>query len=398
MRTLALHILGVAMLVALPCLAQAQTFTVLYAFQNPPDGTNPFAGLIRDAAGNFYGTAETGGANCCGTIFKLSKTSKETVLYNFGGSKDGQSPTSALVRDSQGNFYGTTLGGGAYGVGTVFKLSASGKETVLHHFTGHADGATPRAGLIRDAKGNLYGATESGGRSNWGIVFKLNAAGKETVLHSFAGGSKDGAIPAGTLLRDESGSLYGTTGSGGDTACNAPYGCGTVFRLDTDGKLTLLHVFTGTGGDGAFPYAGLIRDAARNFYGTAEQGGDLSCAGGAGCGIVFKLSKTGKETLLYAFKAGNDGAFPEAPLIRDGKGNLYGTTWGGGSTGYGTVFKIDSTGHETMLHSFNWQTDGGQPLAPLFRDNAGNLYGTTSLDGSTGCGGYGCGTVFKLTP
>jgi len=383
---------------ALACWARGQTFTVVYAFQGQPDGTNPFAAVTLDAAGNLYGTAETGGAGCpnggCGAVFKISKSGTEKLLYSFTGGSDGSFPAGTLVRDAAGNFYSTTQQGGGSGRGTVFKLNATGKETVLYSFTGGADGGTPTAGLVLDTQGNLYGTTRAGGAADSGTVFKLDTSGKETVLYSFTGGA-DGAIPAAALIRDAAGNFYGTTATGGDTTCNAPYGCGTVFKIDANGTETVLHAFTGTGGDGSMPYSSLVRDSARNLYGTTANGGNLSCIPG-GCGTVFRVSNTGTEAVIYQFKTANEGAFPAAGLLRDAAGTLYGTTWGGGTFGYGTVFKVDKTGKETVLHSFNFATDGAQPLAPLVRDHAGNLYGTTSIDGGTACGGYGCGTVFKI--
>jgi len=230
-----------------------------------------------------------------------------------------------------------------------------------------------------------------------GVVFRLDPSGNETVLYSFKGGS-DGAIPQAGLVADSASNLYGVTTTGGDVSCNAPYGCGTIFRLSPTGKETVLHSFSGTNGDGAFPVGDLILDQQGTLYGTTESGGDPSCFGGAGCGTVFKMSKGGHLLITYRFKpTGGDGQFPEASLIRDAVGNLYGTTYQGGATGFGTAFKIDNAGHEAVLHSFNYLTDGAQPISSLVRDGTGTLYGTTLIDGGTGCGGLGCGTVFTLT-
>jgi uncharacterized repeat protein (TIGR03803 family) len=260
-----------------------------------------------------------------------------------------------LVRDSQGNLYGMTVFGGAYGYGTVFKLDTALKETVLYTFTGGADGGLPAAGLVRDTQGNLYGTTTRGGDlscnapDGCGVVFKLDTADKETVLYSFTGTGGDGAQPYSDLVRDTQGNLYGTTELGGDLTCNAPHGCGTAFKLDTTLKETVLHSFTGTGGDGGGPVEGLARDTKGNLYGTTVYGGDLSCVGGSfpGCGVVFKLDVTGKETVLHTFtKTGGDGTFPDAGLVLDANGNLYGTTSYGGELacgagiGCGTVFKL----------------------------------------------------------
>ena len=273
-----------------------------------------------------------------------------TVLHAFTGLSDGGFPSASLVRDTAGNLYGTTDTRGTYGNGVVFRLGTSGRETVLHSFTGGKDGADPEAGLVRDVAGNLYGTTRTGGAYGYGVVFKLDTTGKETVLHSFTGGA-DGANPNfgdPGLLRDVAGNLYGTTGAGGDLACRFVSaalaslgfpGCGVVFKLDTTGKETVLHRFTG-GADGADPATGLVRDTAGNLYGNTFGGGDLACGGGSGCGVVFKLDTTGKETVLHKFTGGKDGANPAGRLVRDSAGSLYGTTQSGGAFHNGVVFKL----------------------------------------------------------
>jgi uncharacterized repeat protein (TIGR03803 family) len=373
---LALQILLVATLVAAP-LAQAQTFTVLYSFTGGADGAYPVTGLIRDAAGNLYGTTSRGGASAYGAVFKLDATGNETVLHSFNYA-DGAYP-STLIRDAAGNLYGTTNQGGASGWGAVFKLDATGKYEVLYDFTGGADGAIPAEGLTRDPAGNLYGTTDFGGASGFGTVFKLDATGEETVLHSFH--HMGGAGPS-ALIRDAAGNLYGTTLFGG------AYRYGAVFKLDATGKYEVLYDFT-AGADGAYPAAGLIRDAAGNLYGTTSSGGPSAY------GTVFKLDTTGNETVLYDFTGVADGRIPAAGLTRDPAGNLYGTTEAGGASGFGTVFKLplNTTGNETVLHSFTGGADGAYPRADLIRDAAGNLYGTTEQGGA-----FGRGAVFKLTP
>jgi uncharacterized repeat protein (TIGR03803 family) len=235
--------------------------------------------LIRDASGNLYGTTPKGGAHGLGTVFKLATTGKETVLHSFAGyPTDGFGPFASLIRDASGNFYGTTFEGGVglcglrflpVGCGTIFKLDPTGNETILYSFPGRgANGSSPEAALTRDASGNLYGTTHGGGAFGAGVVFKLDTAGKETILHSFTGGA-DGGFPLSRLVRDSSGNLYGTTSDGGvfNSGACAGSGCGVVFKLATTGKETLLHSFTG-GADGTYLFAGLIRDASGNFYGT----------------------------------------------------------------------------------------------------------------------------------
>jgi uncharacterized repeat protein (TIGR03803 family) len=221
---------------------------------------------VRDAAGNLYGTTELGGTFDDGTVFRIDPSGAETVLYSFAGSSDGEWPTGGLVRDKKGNLYGTTELGGADNVGTVFMLDSAGQETVMHSFGAGSDGAIPFAGLAHDAAGNLYGATQSGGAHNYGAVFTISrATGQESVLYSFAGAPGDGSSPYATLVVDAKGNLYGTTWNGGANDD------GTVFKLDPAGDETLLHSFAGS--DGRQIYGGLVLDAAGNLYGTALLGG-----------------------------------------------------------------------------------------------------------------------------
>jgi uncharacterized repeat protein (TIGR03803 family) len=265
----------------------------------------------------------------CGTVFKVDQTGKETRLYEFIGGSDGANPFSALTRDSAGNLYGTASGGGASGFGVVFKLDTTGKQTVLHSFAGGSgDGQYPFAGVIRDAAGNLYGTTQNGGASNFGTVFKLDATGSLTLLYSFSGGADGGFPYYGRLVRDKGGNLYGTTFAGG------AFKFGTVFKLDTTGKETVLYSFAGPPGDGQFPYAGLVPDAAGNLYGTTNLGGAF------GTGTLFKVDKTGVETVLRHLAYASDGGYPYAGMIRDSGGNLYGVTSSGGPSFAGTVFKL----------------------------------------------------------
>ena len=355
-------------------------FTVLYAFTGGADGGNPNS-VILDAAGNIYGTAEAGGATGNGVVFKLDTSGHETVLYNFTGGADGGFPLSGVVPDSAGGMYGPTFGGGTSGAGVVFKLDKSGNETVLYTFTGGADGGKSN-GVIRDLQGNLYGTTSGGGQNGNGVVFRVDTSGNETTLYTFTGGADGGAPGSASgsgadLVRDPSGNLYGTTYSGG------PAGQGVVFQVDATGHETVLYGFP-PASDGKYLYGGVIRDAAGNLYGTTYQGG-LN-----GAGTVFKLDSTGHETILYAFTGGTDGSSPGNGVVRDAAGNLYGTTLGGGS-GSGVVFKVDTSGHETVLYTFTGGVDGGIPWAGVILGPAGNLYGTASLGGSANQG-----VVYKL--
>lgn len=359
--------------------AGAQTFKVLHSFKGNKDGGHADAGLVLDKQGNLYGTTSGDNSSYFGTVFKLTPSGKQTVLHNFTGRKDGGIPFSDLILDSAGNIYGTTSAGGTHNAGTVFKMSSTGHETVLHNFTGGADGGIPDAGVIRDSSGNLYGTASGGGTSGSGVVFMLDSAGKETVLYNFSGGT-DGLLPTAPLIQDTAGNFYGTTAEGGAS------GAGVIFKLDNAGTETVLYSFSG-GNDGAFPLAGLAQDSAGNFYGTALQGGP------ANNGTVFKLAKNGKFSVLHGFKSQRDGAFPHGGLVRDPAGNLYGTTLQGGKSGLGTVFKLSKTGKESIVHSFQGTKDGQDPLGTLIMDTAGNLYGTTD-----GGGASGWGTAFKLKP
>jgi uncharacterized repeat protein (TIGR03803 family) len=356
--------------------------TVLYSFKGGVDGGRPYSGVIRDSAGNLYGTTYYGGMANAGVVYKLSPTGQETVLYSFTGGPDGANPIAEVILDSAGNLYGTTYYGGTAGVssasgaGVVFKLDPSGQETVLYSFTGE-DGANPDAGVIRDAAGNLYGTTFFGGKGgNSGVVYKLDPAGVETVLHHFTGGA-DGGQPASGLVGDSAGNLYGTTSNGGAA------GYGVVYKLDSTGQTVLYH-FTGAA-DGANPEAGVIRDSDGNLYGTTYQGGT------AGVGVVYKLDLTGQETVLHSFTSAADGANPEAGIIRDSAGDFYGTTYQGGNSNLGIVYKLDPTGEETVAYNFKRGADGFNPTAGVILDSNGNLYGTTKNGGWAGRG-----IVYKL--
>jgi len=372
--------------------AQAQTFTVLYNFKGSPDGANPYAGLLQDTAGNLYGTTTVGGSSNDGTVFKVDTSGTETVLHAFSGA-DGISPYAGVIMDAKGNLYGTSANGGTgcsgTGCGTVFELTskAGGRwtETVLHKFTADPDGAYP-FGLIQDAKGNLYGATEVGGTTGvFGTVFKVSKAGKETVLHSFAGGPSDGAFPylAGVIM-DTKGNLYGDTFEGGDS----PYNGGVVYKLGKSGALTVLHSF-GDGEDGLLAIGTPAMDKQGNLYGATYRGGS------SGYGTVWKVSKKGKETVLYNFCSlsnCDDGEYPYAGVILDAQGNLYGVTTEGGVSNDGVVYELNTKGVLTVLHSFAG-SDGEFPTGGLILDAQGNLYGTAVYGGSDGSG-----TVWKLTP
>jgi uncharacterized repeat protein (TIGR03803 family) len=369
--------------------ASASNFRVLHNFGKGSDGANPTANLIN-VNGTFYGTTLRGGPNgClppgigCGTVFSLSPSGTESVLYNFSEQSDGHWPRADLI-DVRGTLYGTTLNGGAYNLGTVFRVTTTGTETVLYSFHGKPDGAVPYAGLI-DVKGALYGTTFNGGAHNGGTVFRVSTKGKETVLYSFHG-KPDGAFPEAGLV-NLNGTLYGTTCFGG------VHKAGAVFRISTNGTEQVLHSFSTNHSDGYNPEAGLV-ELNGILYGTTLNGGKYQNASNGG-GTVFSITTTGSESVLHSFSSNPDGASPEAALIAV-KGTLYGTTTLGGtySTG-GTVFSVSTTGVETVLYSF---TSNGQPInysgsnpAASLIDVNGILYGTAVAGGA-----HGGGTVFGL--
>jgi uncharacterized repeat protein (TIGR03803 family) len=369
--------------------------TVLYSFTGGADGGSPEAGVILDAAGNLYGTTGYGGLtpgdDGCGVVFKLDTAGHETVLHAFTGSDDGCSPTGGVTLDSAGNLYGTTTIGGTANKGVVFKLDASGNETVLYSFQGLQGGSFPDAGVILDSAGNLYGTASGGGAAEGGVVYKINTAGQQTVVYSFPAGA--GAFPNAGVTLDATGNLYGTTTTGGT------WNAGAVYKMNPSGREIVLYSFTG-GADGGTPQSGVVFDAEGNLYGTTVNGGSAtlpSCAGPSGqqgCGVVYKIDPSGRETVLHSFTGGADGGSPyDAGVVLDAAGNLYGATSYGGILGQGVVFKLDATGQETVLYTFTGGADGGQPNG-VIRDSAGNLYGTTYSGGTGNCGA--CGVVYKL--
>ncbi|HEV3092600.1 MAG TPA: choice-of-anchor tandem repeat GloVer-containing protein [Candidatus Cybelea sp.] len=347
--------------------------TVLHSFGSGSDGTYPQAGLIN-VNGTLYGTTAGGGAYVSlGTVYSITPSGTETVLYSFVLT-DGANPYAGLL-NVKGTFYGTTQYGGANDGGTAFSLTTSGAQTVLHSFgIGRSDGEGPSAGLI-NVNGALYGTTVGGGANNSGTVFKITSGGKYKLLYSFGKSLTDGSAPQAGLV-DVNGTLYGTTYGGGAEAF------GTVFSISPFGKEAVLHSF-GTLNDGTFPQDGLL-NVKGTLYGTTEYGG------ASNVGTVFAITPGGAESVLYNFAGGSDGAQPRAGLI-GAKGTLFGTTSEGGTSGKGTVFALTSGGTETVLYSFQGGTDGANPLAGLL-NVGGTLYGTTYKGGANGKG-----TVFSLT-
>jgi uncharacterized repeat protein (TIGR03803 family) len=373
--------------------AQAQNENVIYTFcslTNCDDGAAPVSNVIMDAQGNMYGTASGYGAKGGGTVFKLEPSGTVTVLYTFCSvvvrryCSDGSNPDSGLVRDSASNLYGTTYGGGAHGLGTVFKLSSGGTLTTLHSFNNNgADGYAPYAGLLMDSAGNLYGTTPKGGKYGAGTVYRVTPTGTENIMHSFGATPTDGTVPEVVVpVMDRLGNLYGTTLNGGT------HGDGTVFEITAGGEEFVLYNFGATKTDGIIPGAGLTIDAKGNLYGATTSGGTHNE------GTVFRVTHSGTETTIHSFQNnGTDGYFCQAPLVRDDAGNLYGVTVSGGQYHFGTVFEVNASGVETILHAFAGGTDGIYSQGELLMDSAGNLYGTTSLGGT-----HSEGTVFEVTP
>jgi uncharacterized repeat protein (TIGR03803 family) len=372
-------LLGTATAIVSP----AQTFKTLLDF-NGTNGANPvYTSLIQGRDGNLYGTTLGGGSNGAGTVFKINPAGKVTTIYSFCSQvncADGTGPYAGLVQASDGNFYGTTFQGGTNGdFGTVFKITPGGTLTTLHSFN-LSDGAQPFAGLVQARSGDFYGTTSGGPATNNGTLFKITSAGSLTTLHVFDG--TDGSQPMSTLIQGTDGNLYGTT----------PYGAryGTVFKITLSGTLTTLHSFSLT--DGSYPYCALLRAADGNFYGTTYGGGDTSNCYNNGCGTVFKITPDGTLTTLHNFES-TEGANPIAGLIQATDGNFYGTTYAGGSAGgWGVVFKITPSGTVTTLHSFDG-TNGGQPYGPVAQDTNGNLYGTAT----NGLGIASQGTIFGIS-
>jgi uncharacterized repeat protein (TIGR03803 family) len=371
------------------------TDRLIHCFGAAGDGLLPYAALL-DVNGTLYGTTSRGGANGYGTVFAIT-SGKETVVHSFD-STDGAYPQAKLI-DVNGTLYGTTPTGGANGSGTVFSIRQSSELSTVYNFMGGSDGSGP-AGVLTNVNGTLYGTTETGGTYNDGTVFSVNTTGYKTVLHSF-GGPGDGINPLAGLL-NINGTLYGTTYEGGTTGCEEP--CGTVFSVTTSGSEKVLHRFSRPP-DGRAPLAGLT-NVNGTIYGTTDGGGTGTCE----CGTVFSIDASGNEKVLHSFAGPPDGEYPQANLLNV-NGTLYGTTIEGGlgcgGLGCGVVFSVTTSGQEAVLYSFKGigtgHPDGSDPVSALI-DVKGTLFGTTARGGAYGankeCGGFPrrCGTVFAVTP
>ncbi|HWY15306.1 MAG TPA: choice-of-anchor tandem repeat GloVer-containing protein [Rhizomicrobium sp.] len=264
--------------------AQAGSFKVLHSFSGATDGCYPVGGVILDGAGNLYGTTGGGACNSCGTVFKLAPNGTETLLHDFTCGGNGQEPAATLVMDKKGNLYGTTVNGGSIGCGVIFKVTPAGREKTVHDFAGPpTDGCSASAPLVMDANGKFYGTTSGGGKHREGNVFKLAPDGTETVTHSF-NSRRSGDDPVAGLVMDVNGNLYGVDSGGGAKDF------GTAFEIAPDGAETLLHTFRGSPRDGSVPDGTLISDQSGNFYGTLRDSGLAGCDANEGCGGVFKLA------------------------------------------------------------------------------------------------------------
>jgi uncharacterized repeat protein (TIGR03803 family) len=350
--------------------------TTLRCFEST-DGSGPRAALVQAPNGNFYGTTYGGGTNNFGTVFEIAPSGTLTTLHSFcsqrnsqGSCADGASSHAGLVQGTTGDFYGTTVGGGASGNGTVFKITPSGELTTLHSFCSKSctDGEEPTSGLVQATNGDLYGTTVTGGASGYGTVFKITPSGELTTLHSFDG--TDGANPYAGLVQDSNGDFYGTTTGGG--AGNY----GKVFKITPSGALTVLHSFDGA--DGVNPDAGLVQGTDGNFYGTTYGGGANNF------GTIFEMTLSGTLTTLHGFD-GTDGDHLDAGLVQDTNGDFYGTTSGGGANNYGTVFSL-SVGLGPFVET---QTTLGKVGAAV------KILGT-NLTGATSVTFNGTGAVFRV--
>jgi uncharacterized repeat protein (TIGR03803 family) len=377
-KTGLIAILMLALAVAIPS-AQAQTFIPLHQFDSQTDGAFP-EGAILVGKGGLYGTTTS-----TGSVFRIDNKGRESVLRFIDGfgNPGGEFPKGTLIQDAAGNLYGIAEGGTG-GAGVVYKLSLKGEETVLFSFQGGLHTDTPKVpagGLFMDESGLIFGAAQLGSDQSCGLgcgsIFQLDQSGNLELLYQFTGGA-DGANPIGPLVQDADGNLYGVGQAGGDHSCPEKFlfhgeGCGVVFKLAKSGELTVLHTFAG-GQDGAVPQAGLLLDADGNLYGTALKGGNSEH------GTVFRIAKDGTYTVLHRF-VGPDGKNPNGGLVADAAGNLYGTTQIGGDHKLGTVFQLSPDGTLKVLHSFRGLKDGASPLAGLSRDNEGHLFGTTVHNG-----------------
>lgn len=381
------------LLTAILPLAHAQTFTVLHQFNSQTDGAFSEGSVLRDSAGNIFGTTTNPS-----TVFKIDSKGKESVLFNINGGSLGDFPTGSLTQDAAGNLYGIAEEGSG-GAGVVYKLSPQAQETILFAFQGGLHNTTPKGpagGVLLGKNGNIFGAAQFGNKQvcavGCGSIFRLDAAGTMHFLHVFTGGV-DGGNPIGPLVQDAAGTLYGVAQSGGDLTCPESFltpgaGCGVVFKITRSGTFTVLHTFAG-GADGAVPQGGLLLDKNGNLFGTAVKGGM------AENGTVYEITSDGTYSVFHRFTQA-EGHNPNGGLVEDENGNMFGTAQLGGNQDLGTAFQVNPDGSVKVLHDFQGLEDGAAPFAGLFRDSAGNLYGTTVKNFLVQI--VQGGNVFEITP
>jgi uncharacterized repeat protein (TIGR03803 family) len=389
--------------------AATQTYSVVYAFPGGTLGAFPFGAITRSHTGYVYGTTyKTDGASGgtgFGVVYTISATGQETVLHTFQGSPNDGADSKAGTIHYDGLYTATTSGGSSTnctsGCGVVathpINQQPPYSEKVLHDFAGGSeDGASPTGDMARDSSSNLYGLTTYGGDTHCsahgcGVVYEVTPAGVETIMHKFSG--TDGQFPrAGLFLSGTT--LYGTTSAGG--ASNA----GTLFKIDLSGNFTTLYEFQG-GADGSAPEGSVMLDSAGNILGTTfSGGGSTNCSGG--CGTVFKVDPTGHETVLHSFTGGVDGANPRGVIAMDDRGYVVfgvASIGGQGHPGFGVIYEVStSSGNQTVIHAFAGGADGQSPFGGVVKDAFGNLYGTTVYGGDMSCGTRGCGVLFKAHP
>jgi uncharacterized repeat protein (TIGR03803 family) len=370
---------------------------VLHSFGTETPAIVSPSGLVLGTDGNFYGTA-LGGAYNGGVIFKITPAGVVTVLHSFDPSTGDGGEPGGLILGSDGNFYGTTMGGGTNGWGTVFKMTPDGTESVSYSFKGYPSDSAGASSVFQAGDGNLYGTSDFGGTNNKGTVFKVSPSGIETVLYSFGSMANDPAGVFGALVEGDDGNFYGVSQLGGTS------NLGAVFQITPEGILTLVHSFTGGSNDGSVGVgSGLLKGSDGNFYGIA------SGYGPNGGGIVYKLTQAGVETIVHAFGSSTSGigSFPEGTLSEDAYGNFYGGTGGGGyprpvcgnqgcsNTGSsGTIFEISAAGGAVLWSNFGPSaTDGTNPSGPPILGQDGTLYGVTTNGGADDAGVF-----YKITP
>ena len=331
--------------------------SIIYSFTGgTTDGVQPVGSLIQGGDGNFYGVTASGGTSGDGVAFRITPAGTETVLYSFvGGVTDGSHPSGGLIQASDGNFYGVTASGGTNGDGVAFKITPDGTETVLYSFAGGAtDGSGPSGGLIQASDGNFYGVTAFGGANGDGVAFKITPGGTETALYSFAGGATDGSDPSGSLIQASDGDFYGVAEDGG------AYGYGVVFKITPSGTETVLYSFYGGTGTGSRPSGSLIQGRDGNLYGMSYEP--------AAFGTIFGITLSGTVTFQYTL-------LREAPidrLVQANDGNFYGAY----EDGYnGGIFQVTPSGAGSIVYSFG---DGTFPSGGLIQGSDGDLYGMTS--------------------